>query len=492
MKRKKLKAGVANELFFNYFVSYLVLIIIMIIIFVITFGVYIGYLFMPSSIKYEELNKKLLSDYWTISDDDLKDINGFVVTIDENNDLLYKKGNIIEEFNEITVDDYVKIFNPDEYNGTLTLPIMKMFESTLALGDMQNSIIKAQSGKEYSISYRYIKNDKLLLIFGVPYENINKYNKYNHVTGNKKQILILLSINFAIVLILLYLFAKFTARKFIKPISILNLGMKKIAEGNYGEKVVVKNKNEFGSLAEGFNLMSEAIQTEKLENERLQQERNKLILHISHDLKNPLAAVLGYSEVLSNDKNLSEEEKNEYLSIINKNSKRANKIITDLFEFSLLDSLDYKMNIKTVDINEVLREIVADYIPELESREFIYEFEISEEKNMTQIDDVKFTRAISNLIDNSIKYNEKGTTLTVIAKNINNKTEITIADDGKGINKEVKDKIFDAFVREDKARRSTTGGTGLGLAITKAIIEKHNGTIELMSTNKGTEYKIII
>lgn len=68
--------------------------------------------------------------------------------------------------------------------------------------------------------------------------------------------------------------------------------------------------------------------------------------------------------------------------------------------------------------------------------------------------------------------------------------EISISDDGKGINNEVRGTIFDAFVREDKARRTSTGGTGLGLAITKAIIEKHNGSIELVDGNKGTEFRI--
>ena len=138
--------------------------------------------------------------------------------------------------------------------------------------------------------------------------------------------------------------------------------------------------NEFGELTEGFNLMSKTIKDEKEENYRLQQERNKLILHISHDLKNPLAAILGYSEILTGENNLTEEEKAEYLKIISKNSKRSNKIITDLFEFSLLGSADYNLNLRKLDVNELLREILADYIPELEAKEFKYDFNISEEE----------------------------------------------------------------------------------------------------------------
>ena len=187
----------------------------------------------------------------------------------------------------------------------------------------------------------------------------------------------------------------------------------------------------------------------------------------------------------------NKEEKQEYLTIININSRRATKIITDLFEFSLLDSMDYKLNMKNVDVNEVLREIVAYYIPELEAKDFNYDFNISEEEYLVNIDEVKFTRAISNLIDNAIKYNEKNTTLSVMSRKFNDRIEIRIFDDGRGINEEIRDKIFEAFVREDKARSSSTEGAGLGLAITKAIIEKHSGSIKLLDNTKGTEYKII-
>ena len=100
--------------------------------------------------------------------------------------------------------------------------------------------------------------------------------------------------------------------------------------------------------------------------------------------------------------------------------------------------------------------------------------------------------AISNLIDNAIKYNEKNTTLSVMSRKFNDRIEIRIFDDGRGINEEIRDKIFEAFVREDKARSSSTEGAGLGLAITKAIIEKHSGSIKLLDNTKGTEYKIIL
>lgn len=490
MRKRRFKSGVAKELFKNYFTGYISLILIMIIMFIITFMLYITYLFLPATMKYKYINHRLSNDYESITEKELEDINGFLIVINKNNNIEFKRGNLINEFKEITVDDYLKIFDFGVYSGKETSSSVKVLESMLTMVDLESTIITSDDNIEYSISYKFIKEDNKLVVFGVPYENINEHNNYNTLTGNKNQIIILIVINIILLLIILYLFAKWTARKFIKPINTLNGGMKEITKGNYGEKVYIKKDNEFKELADGFNLMSEAIKAEKEENERLQQERNKLILHISHDLKNPLSAVLGYSDILTSDDKLTDEERQEYLNIINRNSKRATKIITDLFEFSLLDSMDYKLNINNVDVNEVLREIVAYYIPELDAKEFNYYFDIAEEEYLINIDEVKFTRAISNLIDNSIKYNDKNTTLSVISYKCSVGVEIIISDDGRGINKEVRDKIFDAFVREDKARSSSTGGTGLGLAITKTIIEKHNGTIELIDSVKGTEYKI--
>lgn len=442
--------------------------------------------------KYGLINYRLANDYKMISEKDLEDINGFLIVIDENNNIELKRGDLIKEFEEITLDDYLKILNFEVYSEKESSSAIKILESMLTMIDSESSIITTDDGIEYSISYKFIKEQNKLVVFGVPYENINKHNNYNPLTGNKNQIISLIVINIILLLIIIYFFAKWTARKFTKPINTLNEGMKKITEGNYGNQVYIKKDNELKELANGFNLMSEALKIEKEENQRLQQERNKLILHISHDLKNPLSAVLGYSDILNNYDKLTEEEKQEYLTIININSRRATKIITDLFEFSLLDSMDYKLNMKNVDVNEVLREIVAYYIPELETKDFNYDFNISEEEYLVNIDEVKFTRAISNLIDNAIKYNEKNTTLSVMSRKFNDRIEIRIFDDGRGINEEIRDKIFEAFVREDKARSSSTEGAGLGLAITKAIIEKHSGSIKLLDNTKGTEYKIIL
>ncbi|WP_347407873.1 sensor histidine kinase [Clostridium saccharobutylicum] len=241
-------------------------------------------------------------------------------------------------------------------------------------------------------------------------------------------------------------------------------------------------------------MMAETIQNERKEKEKLEKMREDLVLDISHDLKNPLSSILGYSETLMYEENLSEKEKLEYISIINKNSHRANKLINDLFEFSLYENCNYKLNVDKVDICEFLRQIVTFYISEFEQKEFIYDFEINEEPCYVMMDRKKLSRAINNVLDNKIKYNSNGAKLNIKTKIINDYFYIEISDDGEKIPKEYQENIFNAFVRLDKSRNSKTGGTGLGLSITKRILNKHKGDIRIIDSEIGSifEFKLPI
>ena len=212
MRKRRFKSGVAKELFKNYFIGYIALISIMVIMFIITFILYSTYLFLPSTIKYKLINYSLANDYEMISEKDLEDINGFLIVIDENNNIEFKRGDLIKEFEEITLDDYLKILNFEVYSEKESSSAIKILESMLTMIDSESSIITTDDGIEYSISYKFIKEQNKLVVFGVPYENINKHNNYNPLTGNKNQIISLIVINIILLLIIIYFFAKWTAR----------------------------------------------------------------------------------------------------------------------------------------------------------------------------------------------------------------------------------------------------------------------------------------
>lgn len=283
-----------------------------------------------------------------------------------------------------------------------------------------------------------------------------------------------------------------TSKEFINPIRTLLRGVTEIANGNYDVRVESEKINEFLELTNGFNNMAQTIQNEQKENRKLEKMREDLILDISHDLKNPLASIMGYSETLINSDDLNSEEMKEYLTIINRNSYRANKLINDLFEFSLYNNTDYQFNLVKQDICEVLRQIIANFIPEFDHKEFIYDFEIFDESYYVMMDEEKLYRAINNILENKVKYNKAGNEIFIKTEIIDDKFYIRFFDNGDTIPEEYKESIFNPFVRTDKSRNSKTGGTGLGLSITKRILNKHNGDIKILESEIGTNFEVYL
>jgi signal transduction histidine kinase len=246
--------------------------------------------------------------------------------------------------------------------------------------------------------------------------------------------------------------------------------------------------DEISELKDAFNSMSIKLKEEIELKNKIDENRKQLVLDMAHDLKNPITSALGYSELLLS-KNISAEEVTRYSKIIFNNCKRANMLAVSLFEFSRLQSDGFNLNLIEEDICEFVRELIADYLPKIEDKGLLYDFSIPERALLLKFDKSNLYRAISNILDNCIKYNKSGTQIGLNLNQINNTITIIIKDNGCGISKEIIPTILDPFIRVDKARNSETGGTGLGLSIADMIIKKHGGTLEVQSDiNKGCKF----
>jgi signal transduction histidine kinase len=344
---------------------------------------------------------------------------------------------------------------------------------------------------DYVYSSKYGDNKDFILITAMPSSIFDTYtwalehkDQLKKDSNRKKKRITFLKvfpfIIFAFLLSTMVLYSKLTSRIFVKPLKKLLEGVNTLKNGEYSARVEINSLNEIGQLKDAFNLMAEKIQQETILKEKSEQNRKRMILDISHDLKNPLTSILGYSEFLLENDDISSEDKNKLLKVINNNSRRANDLIQDLFEFSRVESTEYKLDIGKHDIGEFLRELIAGYVPMMEQNGVKYEFDITEDEVELPFDRKNLDRALSNIILNSIKYNNPGITISIKLLIAHRKAVIIIEDDGVGIPKEFQDNIFDPFVRVDSTRNSKTGGTGLGLAISKTIIEKHGGNIHLV------------
>jgi len=290
-----------------------------------------------------------------------------------------------------------------------------------------------------------------------------------------------------------FIYSRITAASITIPLKKLCDGTRLLREGDYSVRVDLRLKNEFAELQNTFNNMAAQIEHEISLRKKSEEDRRRLILDISHDLKNPMSGIQGYAELLMKKKGMAEQELSEYLEVILNNSKRANRLLTELFELSQLDSPEFSLKLLETDICEYIRQICGELVPQLEREGFKYEFDIPEDSVFVLLDTDQFNRIIQNLANNAMRYNPGGTLITVSLTVQNHQVLIDFSDDGIGIPEHLAINIFKPFVRVDDSRNSKTGGSGLGLSIAKRIAEAHGGDLTLVpNKNKGSTFRIMI
>ncbi|WP_055667305.1 sensor histidine kinase [Desnuesiella massiliensis] len=488
-KRKK-RGTLANVLLKNYILSYFIITLILIIGITITIILSIVLYFNIEMASLENAYNIMKDDYTAIDTSEIEKLNGYIEVIDKNHNVIYQKGGIPNKKEKYLIEDYNKIF---ESNSMMS----KKDEGPSINFDLNPETYTKNdnAAKDASFIYRlaYNKNKDFLLVVAIPKAAYENSNIKLHSLKPKHFFLVALFTGIFILVLVFIIFSRVSSKNFIVPLKILTQGAKKLSEGDFSTRIMLKSENEFGELRDAFNTMAEKIELERNLKEKSEENRRRLILDISHDLKNPLSSIMGYSDLLTKNPDIEIEERLKYLNVIHSNSVRANNLITDLFEFSKLQSNDFQLKLKSSDICEFIRELIASYIPLIEEKNFIYDFNIPEESFYIAFDEKHLDRALSNIILNSIKYNPQGTKLLIRAIIKEPYFELIIEDDGIGIPEELKEEIFSPFVRVDSARNSKSGGTGLGLAISKSIINKHGGELCLeSSSNLGSKFTIIL
>jgi len=198
------------------------------------------------------------------------------------------------------------------------------------------------------------------------------------------------------------------------------------------------------------------------------------------------------SESLIGQEDVPVELYREFMQDIAEEIERENKIINDLLSLVKLDKTSGNLNITQLDMNELLEQILKRLGPIAKQRNIELVFE-SFRPVMADVDEVKLSLAITNLIENAIKYNMDDGWVRVSLNADHKFFYVKVSDSGVGIPEELQDNIFERFYRVDKARSRETGGTGLGLSITKNIILMHRGAIKVYSKEKeGSTFTVRI
>ena len=338
--------------------------------------------------------------------------------------------------------------------------------------------------------YQYINND------GIKRTAIIKSREL-YTNSFFKKMNILTKIDFVVFgiayIILVVIFVFVLRSKFYEPLEKLNKAMELLTEGKRKKPVDYSGPREFVDICDRFNIMVSKLEDSENQRKKLMNDKERMMADISHDLKTPITSIQGYAKALS-DGIIVDEDKDKYIKIIYEKSKKLTELINIFHEYSKLEHPDFNLIFEKVDLSEYLRAYIALKYEDIVESGFNIEVDIPEEEMEIKIDKVQLQRVFDNILGNSIKHNEKGTNIYVSLKEKNDIYEIIIADDGKGISKDIANNIFEAFTVGDESRNRKQG-SGLGLAIAKTIVDLHGGTIELEpeSLKKfSTQFKIIL
>jgi signal transduction histidine kinase len=308
-----------------------------------------------------------------------------------------------------------------------------------------------------------------------------------YISEMKYLVSFFLFISFGLILLLVFVYSYWIARRFKKPLALILDGLHEMIAGNYNTRLSIPAEKEFKIIEETFNYMADVIERATYEKRIAQESKQQLMMDLSHDLKTPITSIHGYAQALVEGRVEDKERQNKYLFYIYNKSTQVTRLIQSMLELFKVDTPDFKANVDRKEIGEFLREHIADIYDDVERKGFLLNFSVPNHDVYAQYDLELLGRVIQNLIANALLYNPAGTHLRVELFEDEEEVRIEIADTGIGIPKELWATIFDPFVRGDQAR-THTGGTGLGLAIALKNTEKMGGSLTLRS--EGEESSI--
>ena len=254
--------------------------------------------------------------------------------------------------------------------------------------------------------------------------------------------------------------------------------------GNINERIPEqKVKGEMAVLARTFNSMAETIERNINALTKVDQLRRELIANVSHDLRSPLTVIQGYVETMQiKHETMSEADRQQYLNIISETGKRLNKLVTDLFDLSKLESGQVELHKEPFSILEMMSNATSEYQLLAEKKRIRFNSEFGPDLPLAFADVAMIQRVVQNLIDNAIKYTpEFGEIKLQLTRHAEKEVEVKIINSGKGIEEEDRVHIFDRYFKIDKQEKGIRG-SGLGLAIVKKIMEVHQAPIQVSST----------
>ena len=282
--------------------------------------------------------------------------------------------------------------------------------------------------------------------------------------------------------------------RILDPVDKLKKGVSEITQGHYDIEIEDEAPNEVSSLIRAFNEMALRLKRGEALKAEYEENRKALVANISHDLKTPITSIQGYVEALESS-GMPQEKLEKYLSIIRSNAQYMNRLIDDLFLFSMLDMQKLDFHFETVKFGPFSMDMFEEFKLELQEKgiELSYESTVPEEVSV-KLDTRRFYQVVRNIVGNAEKHADNGNLrISVVVVADQSGVRLSIADNGPGIPEQARERIFERFYRADPERTKDLNSTGLGLAIANELVEAHGGTISVASkSGEGCAFVITL
>ena len=326
----------------------------------------------------------------------------------------------------------------------------------------------------------YNKNNELMgvLSVGVDVSEIDKFqSEVSYRTGIIRTALVTMLLAGA------YIISKLYGKTLRKQFHTVE----EIANGHTEKRLSIKGDTQLQDFARNFNLIMDKASV-------LDESRQEFVSNVSHELKTPLTSMKVLADSINSMPDAPKELYQEFMEDITNEIERETKIINDLLSLVKMDKSAAGLNVSSVNINELLEQILKRLQPIADKQKV--ELVLESFRPVTaEVDEVKITLAITNLVENAIKYNRNdGEGWVHVSLNADHQYfYLKVEDSGIGIPEESLDHIYERFYRVDKSHSREIGGTGLGLAITRNSILMHRGAIKVYSViGEGTTFDVRI
>lgn len=390
----------------------------------------------------------------------------------------------IEWYNTKTESEVFVVNNPRELSACLPYEIDYQ---TLIGQEDRELLLEGKAVKKVDFEERF---DRKVLAVIVPLLDENRLEgiiylyvplaKISELTKDFSFLWLLAGILFLVVSIYI---GTLLVKRLTKPLLEIKAAAKKVSDGDYSVRVSASSNDEIGQLASVFNRMSSSIQKED-------ERKKEFLANVSHELRTPLSYVNGYSEALLTGIVKTPEEQEKYLNLMNRESKRMNRLVGDLLDLSKLDMDDYQIIKTPLPLAQLFEEALQKYAITVKEKGLQLRFDLDPDI-IIEGDEGRMEQVLQNIMDNALRYTEKGE-ISVSLKKHPDGCILAVKDTGIGIPEADLAHIKERFFRVNKARTRRDGGTGLGLAITDKIVRLHGGRLIFDSEyGKGTTVSII-